>query len=132
MSCLITDVVRFDNTYSYFRSKKISYLIEVLEPDTVEVEIHTFDKTNVSGDKSELCIDSTVDEDTAFHDAKDEHGERKEIKQKTQKHLLPPPTSCCFLILAHEKYYFMPFISNSVSLQEVALMQKKILFYICA
>jgi hypothetical protein len=54
-------------------------LIEVLEPDTEEVEIHTFDKTNVSGDKSELCIDSTVDEDTVFYDAKEEHGERKEM-----------------------------------------------------
>ena len=83
MSCLITDVRRFDNTYSYFRSKKISYLLEVLEPDTEEVEIHTFDKTNVSSDKSELSIDSTVDEDTAFYDAKEEHGERKEIDKLT-------------------------------------------------
>ena len=78
MSCLITDVVRFDNTYSYFRSKKISYLLEVLE-----VEIHTFDKTNVGSDNSELCIDSTVDEDTAFNDTKEEHGERKEIDELT-------------------------------------------------
>ena len=83
MSCLITDVVRFDNTYSYFRSKKVSYLLEVLEPDTKEVENHTFDKTNVSGDKSELCIDSTVDEDAPLYDTKEEHGERKEIDEQT-------------------------------------------------
>ena len=76
-------MVRFDNTYSYFRSKKISYLLEVLEPDTEEVEIHTFDKTNVGSDNSELCIDSTVDEDTAFYDTKEEHGERKEIDELT-------------------------------------------------
>jgi hypothetical protein len=38
---------------------------------------------NVSGDKSELCIDSTVDEDTVFYDAKEEHGERKEIDELT-------------------------------------------------
>ena len=29
-----SDVVRFDNTYSWTRSKKLFYLIEVLEPDT--------------------------------------------------------------------------------------------------
>jgi hypothetical protein len=37
----------------------------------------------IHSDKSELSIDSTVDEDTAFYDAKEEHGERKEIDKLT-------------------------------------------------
>lgn len=34
LSCSIpTDVLRFDNTYSYIHAKKISYTVEVLLPD---------------------------------------------------------------------------------------------------
>lgn len=51
-----TYVVRFDNTYSYIRSKTISYLIEVLEPEVEEVEAHTFDKTNIKGEQSDYVI----------------------------------------------------------------------------
>lgn len=30
----LPDVLRFDNSYSWARSKKVFYIIEVLEPDT--------------------------------------------------------------------------------------------------
>ena len=31
--CPLIDVVRFDNSYSWMSSKKLSYLVEVLTPD---------------------------------------------------------------------------------------------------
>ncbi|XP_052073547.1 SEC14-like protein 2 isoform X1 [Mytilus californianus] len=68
-------VVRFDNTYSYIRSKTISYLIEVLEPEVEEVNAHTYDKTNDKGDKSELCIDSTLDVDDGDSETKEADGQ---------------------------------------------------------
>lgn len=33
------DVIRFDNTFSWARSKVISYLIEVLPPDESEISV---------------------------------------------------------------------------------------------
>lgn len=33
-----TDVLRFDNTYSFLHSKKVSYSVEVLLPDTQQIQ----------------------------------------------------------------------------------------------
>lgn len=33
---LIVDVLRFDNTYSWTKAKRLHYLVEVLEPDTMD------------------------------------------------------------------------------------------------
>ena len=33
------DVVRFDNTYSWTRSKKVHYVIEILEPDVDDFDM---------------------------------------------------------------------------------------------
>lgn len=33
-----TDVLRFDNTYSFLHSKKVSYSVEVLLPDTASAQ----------------------------------------------------------------------------------------------
>lgn len=78
-----TYVVRFDNTYSYFRSKKISYLIEVLEPEIEEVKAHTYDETTEMKDQSELCIDSTVVDDGTFYDAEEGIDAAEGVEQST-------------------------------------------------
>ena len=48
---IFTDVIRFDNTYSWMKSKKVYYNIEVLEPDT-----ETF--PNSSSSSSQASFDS--------------------------------------------------------------------------
>lgn len=35
----ITDLLKFDNTYSWTRSKELLYLIKVLPPDTQDEEL---------------------------------------------------------------------------------------------
>ena len=37
---LFSDVLRFDNTYSWRKDKEISYLVEVFEPDSNDNEIN--------------------------------------------------------------------------------------------
>lgn len=36
--CLPSDVLRFDNTYSFIHAKKVSYTVEVLLPDKASEE----------------------------------------------------------------------------------------------
>lgn len=35
---VLADVLRFDNTYSFLHSKKVSYSVEVLLPDTASAQ----------------------------------------------------------------------------------------------
>lgn len=48
----VADILRFDNTYSWARAKKIHYLVEVLEPDTED-----FTNPNVSQASFEVKSD---------------------------------------------------------------------------
>lgn len=54
------DVVRFDNTYSWARSKKVHYLIEVLEPESRNG--NSCGKKNANTNSS-TSLDGQVDED---------------------------------------------------------------------
>lgn len=56
LAFVFPDVVRFDNTYSYLRSKTIKYLIEVLEPELEETEAYTFDRSDVKEEKSDYVL----------------------------------------------------------------------------
>jgi len=53
-------VVRFDNTYSWARGKKIHYLIEVLEPESQNGD------DNLSNQKSEDSCSTNDNEEEEF------------------------------------------------------------------
>lgn len=58
-------VVRFDNTYSWTRSKKILYLIEVLEPDAA---FHMSSEMPASASSGSLSQDSNLSSDKLCQD----------------------------------------------------------------
>lgn len=51
-----TDVLRFDNTYSIFQAKRISYSVEVLLPD----HLQPAQNNGKSGDHVEVECDSQL------------------------------------------------------------------------
>ena len=56
---LFSDLFQFDNSYSWFQSKKVSYVIEVLDPDVMSK-----DSEHTCGEASNVHLHSNTDAGT--------------------------------------------------------------------